>query len=130
MQADPRLAQDGLTDALLVAQEKHDLAVRDAVAEARALARRAREVREQVAPRGGALAREAEAIVTALETAEGRYQQPMLVAQLEYLMNMTTGADQRIPADAVARLATLRQQMAAIKRRLDLVARGAATAAR
>ena len=130
VQADPRVAQDGLTDALFVAQEKHDLAVRDAVAEARALARRAREVREQVTPRGGALAREAEAIVTALETAEGRYQQPMLVAQFEYLMNMTTGADQRIPRDAVTRLATLRQQMAALKRRLDVVARGAATATR
>nr|MCU0624998.1 hypothetical protein [Gemmatimonadaceae bacterium] len=128
VQADPRVRDDNITDGVLLAQERHELAVRDAVSEARQLAQRARSVREQVTTRGGALAREADAIVRALETAEGRYQQPMLVAQFEYLYGMTTGADQPIPRDAAARLVTLRRQMAALKRRLDAVSRGTTTA--
>lgn len=130
VQADPRVRDDGITDELLVAQEKHNLAARDAVSEVRALARRAREVREQVAPRGGALAREADAIVAALESAGGRYPQGMLVEQLGYLYGMTLGADQPVPRDAIARLATLKAQMAGLKRRLDAVAKGTTTAGR
>ena len=128
VQADPRVKEDGLTDELLVAQEKHNLAVRDAITEVRALAGRARTVRDQVAERGGALAREAAAIVAALESAGGRYPQGMLVQQVEYLAGMTTGADQRVPQDAVQRLATLRAQMVALRRRLDAVSKGTTAA--
>jgi hypothetical protein len=123
VQADPRVRADGITDAILVAQERHELAVRSAIEEARKVAARARETRTQMQSRGVPMQREAEDIVRALETAEGRYQAPKLVAQFEYLYNMTLGSDQRIPLDATRRLATLKAELAAITKRLDALAR-------
>ena len=123
VQADPRIRVDGITDAILVAQERHELAVRAAIEEARAASVRAREVRTQMQSRGAPMLREAEDIVRALDTVEGRYQRPMLVSQLEYLYGMTTGADQRIPRDAAARLVALKAELAAITRRLDALSR-------
>jgi hypothetical protein len=73
--------------------------------------------------RGAPMAREAEDIVRALETAEGRYQSPKLVAQLEYLYGMTQNADQRVPKDAAARLLTLKRELAEITRHLDALSR-------
>jgi photosystem II stability/assembly factor-like uncharacterized protein len=123
VQADPRVRADGITDEILVAQEQHELAVRDAIVEARRALARAREARTQMQSRGAPMLREAEDIVHALETAEGRYQAPRLLAHLEYLYSMTLGADQRVPKDAITRLATLRTQLTAITRRLDALSR-------
>lgn len=123
VQADPRVRVDGITDEVLVAQEKHELAVRSAIAEARQTLTRAREVRTQMQSRGAPMARESEDIVRALETPEGRYTRPMLVSQLEYLYNMTLRADQRVPKDAAARLVTLKRELAEIVRHLDALSR-------
>ncbi|MES3035770.1 MAG: hypothetical protein V4813_17330 [Gemmatimonadota bacterium] len=123
VQADPRVRVDGITDPILVAQERHELAVRAAIEDARKVAARAREVRTQMQSRGAPMLRESEDIVRALETAEGRYQAPKLVAQLEYLYNMTLGSDQRIPRDASQRLVTLKAELAAITKRLDALSR-------
>jgi photosystem II stability/assembly factor-like uncharacterized protein len=128
VQADPRVRVDGLTDELLVAQEKHDLAVRDAIDEARRSLTRARDIRTQMQARGTPMSREADDIVRALDNVEGRYQRPMLVSQLEYLYGMTTGADQRIPKDAAARLVTLRGELAEITRHLNALGRMTAAA--
>ncbi len=123
VQADPRVRVDGITDEVLVAQEKHELAVRDAIEQARAVMTRARETRTQMQSRGAPMLREADDIVHALETAEGRYQSPKLVAQLEYLYGMTQNADQRVPKDAAARLITLKAELSAIAKRLDALSR-------
>ena len=123
VQADPRVRADGITDEVLVAQERHELAVRSAVADARAALTRARDVRTQMQTRGAPMARESEDIVRALETPEGRYTRPMLVSQLEYLYNMTLSADQRVPKDAAARLVTLKRELAEIVRHLDALSR-------
>jgi photosystem II stability/assembly factor-like uncharacterized protein len=123
VQADPRIRADGITDEVLVAQEKHELAVRSAIADARQALTRAREVRNQMQTRGAPMARESEDIVRALETPEGRYTRPMLVSQLEYLYNMTLGADQRVPKDAASRLITLKKELAEIVRHLDALSR-------
>ena len=123
VQADPRVRVDGITDPILVAQERHELAVRAAIEDARKVAARARDVRTQMQSRGAPMLRESEDIVRALETAEGRYQAPKLVAQLEYLYNMTLGSDQRIPRDAAQRLVTLKAELAAITKRLDALSR-------
>ena len=123
VQADPRVRIDGITDAVLVAQEAHELAVRAAIAEARSATARAKDVRTQVQARGAPMLREAEDIVRALENVEGRYQRPMLLAQLEYLYSMTLGADQRVPRDAANRLVTLKAELAAIVKRLDALSR-------
>jgi len=69
------------------------------------------------------MAREAEDIVRALETPEGRYTRPMLVSQLEYLYNMTLGADQPVPKDAAARLVTLKRELSELVRHLDALSR-------
>jgi hypothetical protein len=123
VQADPRVRADGITDEVLVAQEKHELAVRSAIADARQALTRAREVRTQMQSRGAPMARESEDILRALETPEGRYTRPMLVSQLEYLYRMTLGADQRVPRDASARLVTLKAELSAITKRLDALSR-------
>jgi len=128
VQADPRIRVDGITDAVLVAQEAHELAVRAALADARSVTTRAKDVRTQMQSGDAPSMREAEDIVRALETVEGRYQRPMLVAQLEYLYGMTTGADQRVPRDAANRLVTLKAELAAITRRLNALSRPAAAA--
>ena len=121
--ADPRVRVDGITDEVLIAQERHELAVRDAIAEARKVVARARETRTQMQSRGAPMLREADDIMRSLETAEGRYQAPKLLAQLEYLYGMTLGADQRVPRDAAARLVTLKAELAAIVKRLDALSR-------
>ena len=123
VQADPRVRVDGITDPILAAQERHELAVRAAIDDARKVTTRAREVRTQMQSRGAPMLRESEDIVRALETAEGRYQAPKLVAQLEYLYNMTLSSDQRIPRDAAQRLVTLKAELAAITKRLDALSR-------
>jgi photosystem II stability/assembly factor-like uncharacterized protein len=123
VQADPRVRADGITDEMLVAQERHELAVRNAIADARETLTRSRTVRTQMQSRGVPMQREAEDIVHELETVEGRYQRPMLVSQLEYLYNMTLGADQRVPRDAATRLVTLKTRLAELNRRLDTLTR-------
>ena len=123
VQADPRGRADGVTDEVLVAQERHELAVRSTVEEARGVLARAQDVRTQIAARGAPMTREADDIIRALETAPGRYQRPMLIAQLQYLYNMTLGADQTVPRDAVARLVTLRAELASLIKRLNALSR-------
>ncbi len=123
VQADPRVRVDGITDEVLVAQEKHELAVRSAIADARQALTRARDVRTQMQSRGAPMVREADDIVRALETPEGRYTRPMLVSQLEYLYNMTLSADQPVPKDASARLVTLKRELAELTRHLDALSR-------
>ena len=123
VQADPRVRTDGLTDVMLVAQERHELAVRAAIEESRKVLTRAKDVRTQMQSRGVPMQRESDDIVRALETVEGRYQAPKLVAQFEYLYNMTLGADQQVPRDAAARLVTLKAELAAIIKRLDALSR-------
>ena len=49
-------------------------------------------------------------MLAALETAEGTYQQPMLIDQIEYLASMLAGADQRPGADAFERFEALRKR--------------------
>ncbi|HYW51456.1 MAG TPA: hypothetical protein VE861_12670, partial [Gemmatimonadaceae bacterium] len=129
VQSDPRVRVDGLTDEMLVAQERHELATRAAIEEARKVLVRARDVRTQMQSRGEPMQRESEDIVRTLETAEGRYQAPKLLAQLEYLYQMTLGADQRVPRDAAARLVTLKAELAAVAKRLDALSRINTTAA-
>ena len=123
VQADPRVRVDGLTDAMLVAQERHELDTRAAIEEARKVLARARDVRTQMQSRGAPMQRESDDIVHALETAEGRYQAPKLLAQFEYLYQMTLGADQRVPRDAANRLVTLKAELSAITKRLNALSR-------
>lgn len=98
---DPRVAASGVSQADVEAQLALNLRLRDAVSEARLLARR-------VTAAGPRLA----SLRARLVTAEGQsYPQPMLVDQLEYLYGMTTTADQRPGRDAFDRYTELRREL-------------------
>ena len=56
--------------------------------------------------------------LAALQTAEGTYRQPMLIAQVSYLASMLRGADQRPGRDAYARFEELAAQLAALREQL------------
>jgi len=56
-----------------------------------------------------------------LVTAEGTYQQPMLIAQMNYLFGIVRRADQIPGQDVYDRLKTLKAEKAQVKTRLDAV---------
>jgi photosystem II stability/assembly factor-like uncharacterized protein len=109
---DPRVGAD-VAPADVAQQVAFNLRARDAVSEARlALARvRAAQKRLSAADSSGDAGRRLATLEEQLATREGRYQQPMLVDQLNYLYSMTTQADQRVGRDAVERLAELRTEL-------------------
>jgi hypothetical protein len=111
VKADPRVLADGVTVADLARQVQHNLRVRDAISAAKQLVARIDSVSKTDSTQRFA------SIRAQLVTVPGRYQQPMLIDQLQYLYGMTTSADQRIGADAVERLAELRSQLDDLLRR-------------
>jgi photosystem II stability/assembly factor-like uncharacterized protein len=120
---DPRVAEDGVTQEDLEEQLAFNLRLRDAIGEARKAAHRVgvarRELEERSAEsddqalveRTQRLSEQLEAIEALLVTSEGRYQQPMLIAQLQYLFSMTNGADQKLGADAYTRFDELKAEL-------------------
>ncbi|MFL5580851.1 MAG: VPS10 domain-containing protein [Gemmatimonadaceae bacterium] len=123
VRADPRTLRDGLTNRDLLAQEQHNLRVRDAVSDARLLLRRVRDTmsRSRFAADSPAL-RRLQDVERALATPTVRYSQPGLIDQLGYLYGMTTQADQKVPRDAAARYAELRAQLDALISSLEAAA--------
>ncbi|NND07086.1 MAG: hypothetical protein HKN87_11970 [Saprospiraceae bacterium] len=59
-------------------------------------------------------------IYRALETAKGRYQQPMLIDQLSYLSQMLDKADQRPGYDAYQQFDSLAAQLTQLEQQIDL----------
>lgn len=111
---DPRVAEDGVTQADLEAQLALNLQIRDLLTRAgMAVARVER------ATAGGDGSAEVRRIHAALVTSrEGSYQQPMLLDQISYLYGMTSGADQR-PGDQVyRRYEELNQEMTEMEERI------------
>jgi photosystem II stability/assembly factor-like uncharacterized protein len=120
---DPRVAADGVTQDDLEAQLALNLQIRDVLSDARKTSHRidvARKEVEQkaaevetgeVSTKAQGLLEQLAALDAILVTKDGRYQQPMLIDQLEYLSNMTGRADQRPGADAYVRLEELKQEL-------------------
>jgi photosystem II stability/assembly factor-like uncharacterized protein len=98
---DPRVTADGVTQADLEEQTTFLLKVRDAMAEARALAAMVRESHKDLHAK--------------LVTAEGPYPQPMLIDQLSNIARMVGQADQKIGKEAQTRLDDLLKELAQIK---------------
>ena len=115
---DPRVAADGITAADLADQLALGLQVRDALSEARKAAAQIAKAREELAEdtdeatRARTIDQRLAAIEAHLVTAEGRYQTPMLIAQLSYLYNMIDSADQKPGDDAYQRFADLEAALA------------------
>lgn len=117
IRADPRVTQDGVTQAVLEDQLAHNLAARDLVSEVNQLVDRVRTARQQAtsgaAPNRDRAAR-LEAIEAKLVTPPVRYSKPELQAHISYLYGMDTRADQQVGRDSKERLRVLRGELAAI----------------
>jgi hypothetical protein len=112
---DPRVAADGVTEAMLSEQAALALQVRDLVSEVNRTIARLREVKRTATEGAGGPLAEAEA---ELVTAGGPYPTPMLHDQVMYLYSMVNGADQKPGRDAAERLAELTRRHDAIRAKL------------
>jgi photosystem II stability/assembly factor-like uncharacterized protein len=117
---DPRVLEDGVTQADLVAQESLGLRVRDLMSQANRLVERVRKARESSE---GSLKNKEKlsSLYDKLVTASGAYPQPMLVSQISYLSSMLNRADQKPGRDAYVRFDELNQQLAACTRELEAI---------
>lgn len=128
---DPRIAEDGVTRLDLVAQASLSLQIRDVLSLARvteAHLRGAREKLKKIIEKGDNNVRRAQtaddklaALQSKLVTAEGRYQQPMLIDQLNYLYRMLDRADQKPGRDAYQRLDELNAELSEVISELKLI---------
>ena len=118
---DPRVAAEGVTVADLREQFDHNVRMRELTAAAAQLLGRVR------AGLSGPNAGKIRAIYEQLvNTPEGvRYNKPGLQAHITYLARMTTGADQKIGRDAIARYQALKKQLDALKGEADRLLGGA-----
>ena len=108
---DPRVARDGITAADLAEQTRFALKVRDALAEARALAQR---VRGALDDKTGDQAK-AQEIHARLITKTGPYEDQMFIDQLSNIGREIGAADQKVPASAYERFNELMKEWASIK---------------
>lgn len=122
---DPRLAAEGMTTADLKEQFDHNLKLRDMVAEVGRLRTRIQGATSRLRNAGGAAAADTlarvEAVAEKVETEPVRYGKPGIQAHIGYLAGMTSGNDQKIGRDAIARYAALRQELDAIKAELGRI---------
>jgi photosystem II stability/assembly factor-like uncharacterized protein len=98
---DPRVTADGVTQTDLEDQMAFLLKVRDATAEARALAAMVRESNKELHAK--------------LVTADGSYPQPMLIDQLSNIARMVGQADQKVGKEAQMRFDDLMKELARIR---------------
>jgi photosystem II stability/assembly factor-like uncharacterized protein len=114
---DPRVTEDGVSQADLVAQESLSLQVRDLLSKANRLVQSVREAQES-----DKVSREdrerLSAVYNKLVTASGTYPQPMLVNQISYLSSMLGRADQKPGRDAYVRFDELSQALSTCKQEL------------
>jgi hypothetical protein len=121
---DPNVAASGVTEADLVEQFEHNVRMRELVAAASQTVTRVRQARASMAGAAGADAQKAQRLQaiyeTLVNTPEGvRYNKPGLQAHISYLAGMTTGPDQKIGRDAIARYDVLKKELDAIRAELD-----------
>jgi hypothetical protein len=121
---DPRLAAEGMTVADLKEQFDHNLRMREMVADVGRVRQRIQGAMSRLANASGAGADTLEkvrAVAAKVETEPVRYGKPGIQAHITYLAGMTTGADQKIGRDALARYAVLKKELDAIKAELDRI---------
>jgi photosystem II stability/assembly factor-like uncharacterized protein len=99
---DPRVARDGVTAADLREQYLHNLRMRDMTAEVQRLQARLQRAGDNP---------QAKAILSRIQDQPIRYGKPGLATHVRYLAGMTTGADQKIGRDAIARYQVLRREL-------------------
>lgn len=129
--SDPRVAADGVSDALIAEQVKFQLQVRDAVSDARKLQQRVEEAMQKAglkpqldpglpgdSPSNTKYDHPLRQLYARLVDTPGIYTQPMLISQLNNITRMITQADQKVGKDAYDRYDDLVKEMAAIETQL------------
>jgi len=111
---DPRVTELGVSNAMIEEQVELELEIVDLLSEARRLAASLDEEREELADDSARAAAIDEALA-ALETEEGTYMRPMLIAQISYLYNMISNADQQPGQEAIDRFDELSAELATIR---------------
>ena len=111
---DPRVADVGVTDAMINAQVDLALQTVELLDSARRYAHALEEERADLDDDSDRAAR-IDTALAALETAEGTYMQPMLIAQVSYLYNMLGNADQAPGDEALDRYRVLSAEYAEIR---------------
>ena len=116
VQIDPRLAESNVTVADLEAQEALAIQIRDLQNRAKKLADALSRQREKLEKQESQLNVEQNLVALRnlekkLVTEEGRYRQPMLLAQISYLWYMLNSADQLPGKDAYAQYDVLKKQL-------------------
>jgi photosystem II stability/assembly factor-like uncharacterized protein len=99
---DPRLVADGVTAADLREQYLHNLRLRDMSAEVQRLQGRLQAAGDNA---------QAKAILSRILDQPIRYGKPGLATHIRYLASMTSGADQKIGRDNIARYQVLRKEL-------------------
>lgn len=110
---DPRVADFGVTTAMIEEQVELELRIVELLSNARMLAAELEEERESLDD-GSSRAAAIDETLAALVTAEGTYMQPMLIAQISYLYNMISNADQQPGQEAIDRFNVLSGQFSAL----------------
>ena len=105
LRADPRVARDGISQAVLEAQLAHNLRVRELVTDANRVAARLKELKNPT-------------LDAEFFTPPVRYSKPALQTHITYLYSMALGADQPISRDAADRYVELRKALDNIKARI------------
>jgi len=121
---DPRLAAEGMTVADLKEQFDHNLRMREMVAEVGRVRQRIQGAASRLQNASGAAAdtlARVQAVAAKVETEPVRYGKPGIQQHISYLAGMTSGGDQKIGRDALARYAVLRKELDAIKAELDRI---------
>jgi len=123
LQVDPRVLAGGTTPADISAQVDLQLEITELLSSARRLEDELDAEQEELAEletENGLSAQQqarlekVNAVLTALQTAQGIYMEPMLTAQISYLYNMINAADQAPGQEAEMRFAELNQQFQAL----------------
>jgi photosystem II stability/assembly factor-like uncharacterized protein len=112
---DPRVSRDGITAADLAEQTRFALKVRDALADARALAQR---VKAAIDARTGDAAK-LQGVYARLVTKTGPYEDQMFIDQMSNIAREIGQNDQKVPASAYDRLNELLKEWASIKADAD-----------
>jgi photosystem II stability/assembly factor-like uncharacterized protein len=123
---DPRVAEDGVTQADLQEQYEHNLRMRELVTSVNQLVTRVREARSKMrnsASANGTNLASLDAVAAKLLTEPVRYGKPGLQANITYLSGMTSNVDQKIGRDAIERYQLLKKQFDELKAEVDQLLR-------
>lgn len=128
VRVDPRLAEEGITEADLRFQFEHNVRTREMVADVNALVQRVRAAESRLQNASGRAAADSlarvRAIAQKLITEPIRYGRPGLQAQISYLAGIHSRVDQKVSKDAIDRAVVLRRELDAIRMEADRVLGG------